>query len=149
MATVIKWEEPAAIQTYLSTELNALADGGNKLGAKVDNVADAENDMFISLELTVATQASARDSGGFVAVYLLPSIDNTNFGYGDDSTDPPSSTLLWTFELDAAVTARIVTVGGLQIDPLDFKLLVINETGQVFAGSGNTLKYRIHSIESQ
>ena len=35
MATEHKWEAPAAVQTYLTTELNGLADAGNKLGSKM------------------------------------------------------------------------------------------------------------------
>ena len=149
MVTEAKWEVPAAIQTYLSTELNSLANAGKKLGAKIDNVADGENEMYIALELYVATQGGARSAGASVAIYLLPSIDDTNFCYGDDTTAPPASALFHVFPLDAATTARYVTVDGLLIGPFDFKLLVINSTGQAFASSGNTLKYRLYSLEGQ
>lgn len=149
MATEQKWEAPASIQTYLSTELNSLSDGSNKLGAKVDNVADGENELFAALELYLATQGSARDSGATVDVYLLPSVDDTNFCYGSDSVDPPASAYIGSFVLDAATTARYVTLHNIPLPPLDFKLLLVNNTGQAFASSGNTLKYRLHSLESQ
>ena len=68
---------------------------------------------------------------------------------GDDSTDPRASSLLCVFSLDAAVTARYRTFHSLPLPPFDFKLLVMNETGQNFASSGNTLKYRMHSVEAQ
>lgn len=149
MPTEQKWEAPASIQTYLSTELNSLADGANKLGAKIDNVADGENELFMVLELYLATQGSARSAGATVDVYVLPSVDDTNFCYGSDSVDPPASAYVGSFPLDAATTARYATLHNIPLPPLDFKILVINETGQAFAASGNTLKYRLYSFESQ
>ena len=149
MPTESKWEAPAAIVSYLSTELNSLADGANDLGAKVDNVADGENEMFLDLEFNIAAQGSSRDADGRVEIYILYSVDDTNFDMGDDSTDPRPESLLTVFSLDAATTARYRTVTGLPIAPFDFKLLVMNETGQAFASSANTLKYRLHSAEAQ
>ncbi len=149
MTTEQKWEAPAAIQTYLSTELNSLADGGNKLGAAIDNETDGTNEVFINLELSLAAQASARDSGATVDVYLLPSVDGSNYCFGDDSTDPPASAYAGSFVLDAATTARRVALVNLPLPPLKFKLLLINNTGQALAASGNTLKHRLHSQESQ
>jgi hypothetical protein len=149
MVTEFKYEVPAALQAYLSTDLDSLPNNDTFVGAKIDNVADGENEMYIALELLVAAQGSARSAGGYVAVYLLPSVDDTNFGYGDDAylTDPGN--LLCTFALDAATTARYVTRANLPIPPVDFKLQVQNKTGQAFASSGNTLKYRLYSLEAQ
>lgn len=149
MVTEFKHEAPAAIQTYLTTELNSLADSDTKVGAKIDNGADGENELFIALELVIATQASARDAGGRIEVYLLPSLDDTNFNYGDDADLVDPGQLLCVFNLDAATTARRVVRQDLEIPPLDFKLQARNKTGQAFAASGNTLKYRLYSQESQ
>lgn len=149
MPTESKWEAPASIQTYLTTELNSLADGANKLGAKIDNVADGQNEMFLNLELSIAAQASSRSSDARVEVFVLYSVDDTNFDMGDDSTDPRPDALATVLLLDAATTARYRVAVNLPIAPLDFKLLIINETGQAFAASGNTLKYRLHSVETQ
>ena len=144
---VIKYEVPAAIQTYLSTDLNALADNDSFIGAKIDNGANGENAMYIALELTLAEQAGARD--GPVNVYLVASLDDTNFSYGDSAFLLDAGTLIESFALDAAVTARIVVRTNIRIPPLDFKLILSNVSGQAFAATGNTLKYRIYSHESQ
>jgi len=148
-ATAIKWEAPATIQTYLSTDLNSLADAGTFLGAKIDNVLDGENVMFMGLELYVAAQGVARDSGANVAVYLLPTIDDTNFSYGDSAALVDGGNLLTVFALDAATTARYVCRANLRVPPFDFKLQLANNTGQAFAATLNTLKYRLYSLESQ
>ena len=148
MPTESKWEAPASIVSYLTTELNSQADGANVLGAKVDNVADGENEMFINLELNLAA-TSSRDADARIEIYVLYSVDDTNFDMGSASVDPRPETLLTVMSFDAATTTRYRTVANLPLAPFDFKLLVMNELGQAFFGSGSTLKYRLHSAESQ
>ena len=148
MPTESKWEAPASIVSYLTTELNSLADGANVLGAKVDNVADGENEMFINLELNLAA-TSSRDADARIEIYVLYSVDDTNFDMGSASVDPRPETLLTVMSFDAATTARTRMAVNLPIAPFDFKLLIMNELGQAFFGSGSTLKYRLHSAESQ
>ena len=148
MPTESKWKAPSDIVTYLSGELNSFIDGSNYIGAKIDNEAGGENELYIDLEL-YATSAGTRDAHARVEVYLLSSIDGTNFDMGGASTDPRLNSRLCIFSLDASSTARYRTSHVLPIPPFDFKLLVMNETGQNFGSSGNTLKYRMHSVESQ
>jgi len=147
MANEINWSDYPAATTYLTTELNALADGGNKLGAEIDNTANG--DMYMDLELYVAEQGSARGSGAYVALYILPSVDGTNYCYGGDSLDPPANTWTANFLLDAAVTARYATLTHILLPASKFKLLLINETGQAFAATSTTLKYTIYNEEIQ
>ena len=145
MATV-KWLAPESLTSALTTELNSLADstsdttGFSAVSAEIPN----ETDLFqyISLELVVAAQGSARSAGAFVAVYINYSADGTTY---DDASNKAFSELLAVFGLDAATTARRLTRVNIPIPPLDFKLLELNDTGQAFAASGNTLKYRRHN----
>jgi hypothetical protein len=150
MTTEIKWENPAAIANALTTELNALANGARAISSgHIDNGADGEDELYMALELYLAAQGSARDSGAYVDVHLLPTIDGTNYCMGDASVAPPAHTLAFRFGLDAATNARYVTAVDIPIPPFDFKPLVTNGTGQAFAPTGNTLKYRLYSYESQ
>jgi len=149
MASELKWEAPGSVQSYLTTELDGLADAGNILGPTIDNETDGSNELYASLELYLAAQASARTDGATVDVYLLPSVDGTNYCYGSDTLDPPLSAYAGSFVLDAATDARYVALPNVSAPPLKFKLLVINNTGQSLAATGNTLKYRLHSLESQ
>lgn len=147
MANEVNWLNYPAATTYLSTELNALADGANKLGAAIDNTANG--DMYMDLELYLAAQGSARDSGAYVAVYILPSVDGTNYCYGADALDPPATAWRANFSLDAATTARYTTITHILLPAGKFKILVINETGQAFAATLNTLKYTLYNEEIQ
>ena len=146
MANAILWSDLGALTAYLGAELNALADGANKLGAEIDNTVGKSTYML--LELFVALQAGARDSGAYVGVYMLKSTDGVNFDFGADAVDPPTGSWATNFTLDAVVTARYVSVE-VPIPPCKFKILVMNETGQAFAAANSTLKYRTYSLEVQ
>lgn len=144
----INWESNPSLTSYLTTELNSLADGGNDLGGAIDNSSGL--DMYMDLELSLAEQGSARDSGAYVAIYLIPSADGgSTYAYGGDSLDPGANHLVATIPFDAAVTARDQLATMIPVPPGHFKLLVMNETGQAFAGTGNTLSYRLYSAELQ
>jgi hypothetical protein len=124
------------------------------MGAKVDNVADGENEMFINLEFNTGITQATREADARVEIYILYSVDDSNFdmGEGTEGTplDPRPESLLHVFSLDGGVTtARRRTAVNLPIAPFDFKLLVMNELGGALTATGNTLKYRLHSAEAQ
>ena len=147
MATTFQWVAPGeTIQTALSTDLNSLADstsdttGFSALSAEIPNETDLY--QYINIELVVAAQGAARSAGGFVAVYISYALDGAD--YGDDS-NKAFAELLTVFQLDAATTARQITKVNIPIPPIDFKLYVLNDTGQALAATLNTLKYRRHN----
>jgi hypothetical protein len=146
MPTTFKWIAPEALTTYFTTELNSLADstsdttGFSAVGAEI--AAETDLQQYINLELVVAAQGAARSAGAFVAVYINYAADGVTY---DDTTNKAFAELLAVFPLDAATTARRLTKTNLPIPPIDFKLLVLNDTGQALAATGNTLKYRRHN----
>jgi hypothetical protein len=138
----VTWDTPSSLTGYFTTELNSLADstsdttGFSAAGAEISN-ATAKN-RFLALELVLATQGSARTAGAFVAVYINYAADGSTY---DDTSNKAFAEMICVFSLDAATTARRLTKVNIPIPPVDFKLLVLNDTGQAFASSGNTLKY--------
>ncbi len=75
---------------------------------------------------------------------IAVAVDSTP-NYPADSNAALVSGFLRSFVLDAATTARRLTLTNIPIPPFKFKLYVRNDTGQVLAASGNTLKYRRHN----
>lgn len=128
-------------QTALSTGLNSLANNSNSsASSSIDNTTNL--DLYADIELVLAAQGSARSAGATVTVYLLTSLDGTNFDDANETTAEVAA----VFPLDAATTARRRTVRDVSIPPALFQLLVRNSTGQAFAASGNTIRYRTHSV---
>jgi len=147
--TTAKWATPDSAENVLTTELNALANSANKItGTAVSNDQAAELDMYADFTLYLAEQASARDAGGRVDLYILPQSDGTNYPYGGDALDPSPNHWVGSFVFDAAVTARYEVLRGILLPPADFHVLVINETGQALAATLNTLTMRRYNIES-
>ena len=138
MATsTLKWSTLPALTSYLTGELDALANNGLVIGAAIA----AGNEMWMNVQLSIATQASARSAGANVAIYMVRSLDGgSTYDYGSASLVPGAHTLRIALPLDAAVTARVVN--GLIFIPActHCKLVPENKTGVVFA-AGNTLSY--------
>jgi len=144
---VYQWNTPDATETIMTTELDGLADEGNAISSAISNDAATELDLFADFELYVATQAAARSAGAHVAMYILIELDGTNYTYGDATTDPPASAFVGSFPLDASANPRYVHLRGVRLPPTDFKVLLINKTGQALAASGNTLKMARYNIQ--
>jgi len=146
MAT-LRWAARAGEENVLTTELNSLANGANKITTSpVAN--DVSPYMYGDFELSVAVQGSARSSGAYCSLYLIPTLDDTNYAFGGDSLDPSANHLVGSFQYDAATNARVDIIRGVLLPNSKFHVLVMNDTGQAFASSGNTLTMRRYNTES-
>ncbi len=137
------------IATALSTELNSLANGSiTALSSEITNDSAATRFPYMEVELVIATQGLARTAGAFCALYLVSEVDDTN--YPDVATSTTGNEFMnayyvASFPLDAATTARRLTIKQIDLPPSKFKLALSNATGQALAASSNTLKYRMYS----
>lgn len=139
---VSKYTADDSTANILTTELNSLADGANKItGTALSNDAAAERDLLARFRLTLAAQGAARDADAAVYMYFLPE-ENGTFAFGGDSLDPASEHCVWIFRYDATTAARSNVSPPIQLPAGDFHVLLINETGEAFASSGNTLTYQ-------
>lgn len=138
-----RWSAYDAITTVLSTELNALANNGVAVSAAQDNGTNLR--LFADYELAL-TYAVAPTAGAAVELYLVPSVDGTNY---PDTTDPIAGTaLVGVFPLRAVTTAQRIALRGVLLTPGLYKLALKNAAGQAMGASGHTLKQRTYGTQS-
>lgn len=135
MAT-IKWSV-ASIQTLLSTELNSLATGNlSALGTEYDNTSGLY--LFADFQLDV-TFGSSPTANAPVVLYIVPKTDGTNYNFGS-SSNAWDGFVRGGWSLMATTSQQLLTIQGVPIPPLKFKIQVKNQSGQSFPGSGSTVK---------
>lgn len=144
---VVRWSDYPSASTYLSTELNSLAAGSNALGAAIDNSTAGR--IYADYELYLAANGTARLDGCYVGLYVLPSVDGTNYAYGSATMDPSFGRLVANIQPDASASACYSVVIGVVLPAGKYKVLVDNQTGASLMSTGNTLKYVVYdeSIE--
>jgi hypothetical protein len=147
MANKVNWDSSPAITAYLTTELNTLANAARVIGGAIDNSANLN--MYMDVEFVIDTQVSTRLAGCYIGVYLVTSVDGTNYGYGDATTQPPANALVCALQVDVAVTARRLTSKPFLIPPGKMMLVFENNTGYALKATGNTAGYRVYSEEIQ
>ena len=133
--------------TILDTGLNSLANGAGVLSAAIDN--DADLDLYIDIEVYVAGYGASINKGVKVAdVYLVPTLDGTNYA-DTDSSVPQARYLVGSVTKGTAngTGATRDIIQGVPLPPRDYKLAVVNTSGQAWAASGNTLKVRPYSTQ--
>jgi len=141
----VRWSAYGSVVTYLSTELNGLANDANKLGSAID-FASANRKMYMDIEIYLNTVDLSAQTNPAIHIWLLARTDGTNFEDGSDSVTParaPDKVVPLREVNDAQrVFARL-----LLTTPDQGKLLIKNKTGAALAASGNTVKYRLYSSE--
>lgn len=150
MAANRQFEALATLTSYLTTTLNSLAIGTSDLGAEIDNSGD-NPDMFMDLELVLASLNLSAEDNPSVDIYFLYALDGTNYTDGVDAnaTDalhPPAQNLACSIalRLGSGAEAKRAVVCGVPLPRCKFKMYLLNETDVVFNAAGNTLKYDMY-----
>jgi hypothetical protein len=137
-----------AIATALTTELNSLANGSSSaLSAEIDN--STTKYLYADMELNLASLTPT--AGGFVSLYLVPTIDGTNYPLFDAGTSPGTANnnyFVASFTTKAAAAAQRIAMREIQLPPGKYKLAVYNGAGAALAASGNTLSWRPYNTAS-
>jgi len=137
----------ASAATVLTTELNSLANGAlSAVSAAQDNDTAGLRDLYAQAEIYIAAQGTNRAAGAYVALYLIPELDGTNFGNTTDECAENYFAASVSLD-DAATAARYAVVDQVRLPVGDYKVALRNGIGQAFASTGNTVKMRAYSIE--
>lgn len=149
------WAAPTVtLTTYLSTTLNSLADDTLDLGAEINNETNLA--QYMDIEIHLASINLSAESNPSVVIYLIESIDGgTTYdtavdASSSDAAHPATDKVLTIcgFRLGTAGEVKNAIKSRLSIPPGRFKLAVLNKTGQAFAASDNTLKYRTYKTKT-
>ncbi len=133
--------------------LATLADDTAAVSGALSNDASTEREMMSNFLIVVDTQAGARaGTPNQVSLLIVPEVNGT---YGDTSTLATAGNFIAqydngdpvTFAMDAAVTARNLSAAGVRLPNANYKVGVLNETGQAFAGSTSVYQTGNYSVD--
>jgi len=141
MASQMKWSTPTTAACAISTAMNSLADSANASGAGISPSGYLYGDWEIYCGFTGSVKAN-----GYVSLWLLPSIDGTNYADGNGTVDP-SVTPNANFPLRAVSGSQRILQTHIQLPSGSFVPLVTSESGCAMAAVGNILRYSFFTIE--
>lgn len=125
--------------SYLTTELNSLANAGAVLGGAIDNSTNRH--LYCKVEAVLASVDLSAQVNPAVRIRLVESLDGTNY------EDHDAQCYAITVPVAATSAAHRKISGVIQIPPGKFKLALVNNTGAAFAASGNNMSYATFTPE--
>jgi hypothetical protein len=132
---------------FATATLNSIA-SGNAILSAVSITNQTALDIFADVSLHLASAAFVAPN--YIGVYLYP-LTHGGSVYGDgrfgtSAAGPPASTYYkGSIVLVAATQAQDGILTGIVIPPGTFSLVLYNQGGVAFAGSGNTCQYRTYN----
>lgn len=152
MANAIKWVAGTAYSTAIdgtASGLRNMANDARVIGAAIDNAT--AKDQKAAFELYV-DMASAPSANGAFNLYLIYSLDGTNFANGDASVVPAPNTLKLVFPVQPNTNQQRIVLADVDIAPFKFKCLLENKSGQATTNANDTdniLSYATYNSEIQ
>jgi len=145
MAIPIRLYVPTAAVTLFSnggnTGLNSLASGSQAISDVLDNTTAL--DPLVNLELDVAYTTTAPTAGQRVAdLYMVPSLDGTNYGEGSSSIRPEAKHLIGSFESRNGSTSAVerLMLKEITLTPGKHKFVLVNQSGKTYHATLCVLK---------
>jgi len=137
---------PGASANVLTTELNALdSTYVSVLSAEQDNSTNKY--MFADFQVNLATLAVA--SGGFVQVFVIPSVDGSTYpdwpGAKAAFADYMGQYARGSALVQPTSAAHVVNIEEVRIPPGKYKIALRNACGVNFNATTNTLAQRTYS----
>ena len=106
--------------------------------------------LMVDVELYLAS-AAFTGTDSTLALYLVPSVDGTNYpnwtGNVTTSEQENEQYYVCSFTTSGATEAQRLTQLNILVPPGLYKYGIRNTSGVTLASSGNTLKWRPHSVE--
>jgi len=152
----IKWQDATAIRTCLNTAtqgttLNALTNNSIAISNSTGDLDNGTNlDLYGDFELLVDIQVALAVGDQVAELYVVPSIDDTNFMSPDDTGDTPQAIfLVGVFECRDAVTTDLrMAITGVPLVPRKMRFVLKNVSGQTFgANDGHLVRLKAYKLQ--
>lgn len=136
MAAIAKWQAYSSVTGIAGTSLNGIASGtaavNYVLGAAIDNTPASAGYFLADFELNLSSAVTAGTGSPFLAVYLIPSFDGTNYATtnGGTTAGPTSAAyFVGSIVVPASTAAKVLQLRGFVLPPCNFKVMINNQLG--------------------
>ena len=140
MGTVTKFETPSGWTSVLTTELNSLAaDGVADSTTTISN--GTSKALFSDWEVSLA---SLNPTGNAMIGLRLRALTSDGSTYENSG----SNAHVRSIAVSTGSSTKLVVIKRVVLLPGDFRASLVNWTNVSLAASGNTLKYRLYSLDT-
>lgn len=126
-------QETGAPVTLATAQISALGNGTGATGSAYDNGASAN--LWIKADFQFSGRGAATwQSGSALELYILPSVDGTNFADGNSAIFPPGL-FAGAFTVRAVTTDQVLMITGVPLPPTKFMPLLVNRAGATISAT--------------
>lgn len=151
----ITYDDTTSIHTCLNTATQGTTLNGldATLRAISNSTGDLDNgtdlDLFGDFELDVSLASAPVDGDPIAELYILPSVDDTNFPTSGTSLDPPVRHLAGVFCASGTSTDQRMVIPGISLYPRKMRFLLKNVDTTAFSSDdSNFLKVKPYCLQS-
>jgi len=134
----ILWQtSPTSRGNANTTSLNSLANAAySTVESAFDNTANS--DQFACFEF-ICTSTVTVGAAAYVQIYLVQSVDGTNYEDAPSSSNPGTHMLYATINLNNSTALKRAISPWVRIPPGKFKTVVYNAAGVALPATGNSV----------
>lgn len=141
------WQtSPTSRSTALTTELNSLGNGSySSAGTAFDNTSNS--DQYAAADISLNTVNPT--AGAYLTLFLLQSLDGTNYEDAPSSTNPGTHMIVATVTATTGSATKRIMTPWFRIPPGKFKFVLYNGLGAALNASSNTVTIYTDNDEAQ
>lgn len=136
MATTFKRVVWASVGNQLTTELNALANGGfSALSAAYDNTTN----LYLYGSLIINLASLNPTAGAYIQIFMAQSLDGSTYEDAPSSTNPGWHMALPSVALTTGAAAKVVVTPAFSLPGGKVKFALLNGSGVALGATTNTV----------
>lgn len=149
MPAPFQWGALSSTTTLLSSELNSLANSSANALSAAGAVVAATSHLYGFVEF-MAGGTYTPTANGFIELWLLQSIDGTNFEDGSATVAPARvADVIIPVRAGTTITPRAnAGLPPIVLPPGSYKPIVRNQTGAALPASGNLIRIAYADVQS-